>query len=184
MLGIMYTYHSTDSADLVHNFLPSHTQVLRDMILSFTLPQRVVGVRRTSLLGREANRVATEQYTTALGEAHEAAMRGAEWSWKEDENPVHRMCALLAGLCILLTGRNMGATDKIRKADAFAGRVQLPFLETDPPPPKVARLGFVPHRDEWLVYSVSKQGTPTVQLKHAGFDGLCMAALCLTSGTM
>lgn len=151
------------------------------MILSFTLPQHVIGVRRTPLLGREANRIATEQYTKALGDAHEAAMRGAEWCWKEDKNEVHKMCALLAGLCILLAGKGVGTADKIRKSDAFSGRVQLPFLETDPPPPGVLRLGFVPHCNEWFVYSVSKNGTPKVHMKDRGFTGLCMTTLCLTS---
>lgn len=150
------------------------------MILSFTLPPGVVGVRRVPLLGREANRIATEQHTAMLGAAHECAMRGAEWTWKEDEEEIHKTCALLAGLCIQMAGRG-GTADSIRKADAFHGRVQLPFLETDPPPAGVARIGFVPHRNEWVVYRVNRNGQPTVQLKHRGFEGLCMAALAVIS---
>lgn len=155
-------------------------QVLRDMILSFTLPQGVVGVRRTPLLGREANRIATEQHTEILGAAHECVMRGAEWTWKEDKEEIHKMSALIAGLCIQMAGRG-GTADAIRKSDAFHGRVQLPFLETDPPPPGVSRLGFVPHNNEWIVYSVDRKGRPNVQLKHQGFEGLCLAALAIMS---
>lgn len=155
-------------------------QTMRDIILSFTLPQGVVGVRRTPLLGREANRIATEQHTEILGAAHECAMRGAEWTWKEDKEEVHKMSALLAGLCIQMAGRG-GTADAIRKSDAFQGRVQLPFLETRSPPPGVSRLGFVPHNNEWVVYSVDRKGKPSVQLKHNGFEGLCLAALAVIS---
>lgn len=154
----------------------SGQQVLRDMILSFTLPRGVVGMRRTVLLGRETNRVATESYTKELGEAHEAAMRGAEWSWREDEEVVHQMAALLAGLCILVGGRGGGA-DYVRKGDAFRGRVQLPFLETPAPAPNVSRICYVPHSDEWMVYSVNQRGAAKVQLRHLGMEGLKMAVM-------
>lgn len=155
---------------------------MRDLILSFTLPQHVVGVRRTPLLDREANRLATEHHPVLLGSAHEAAMRGAEWSWAEDPEPVHKMAALLAGLCILMAGR--GETgDLLRKKDAFAGRVMLPFLETEPPPPSEKRLGYVPHHDEWLVYTVNRRGKPVVELRHAGLEGLSIAALLMASST-
>lgn len=106
-------------------------------------------------------------------------MRGAEWSWASDPEPVHKICALLSGLCILLAGRG-GTADYVRKHDAFSGRVLLPFLETAPPAPTVSRLGYVPHRNEWLVYTIGRNGHPKVELKHQGFEGLCMAALCLT----
>lgn len=155
-------------------------QVLRDLILSFTLPQSVVGVRRTPLLGREPNRIATEQYTVILGEAHEAAMRGAEWSWSDDPKEVHKMCALLSGLCILLGGRS-GSADLVRKNDAFRGRVQLPFLETMTPAPGLKRLGLIPHRNEWLVYTVDKKQRVKVNMKDRGFEGLCEAVLMITS---
>jgi hypothetical protein len=151
--------------------------VLRDMILSFTLPPRVLGRRRHALLTREANAKAAENFTAVVNAAHEAAMRGADWSWAEDTNEVHRMCALLAGLCMLTTGR--GDKDAIRKNDAFRGRVQLPFLQTRSPAPGVSRLGYVPHMDQWMIYTVGRNGLPKVELKHMGFDGLCLAALHL-----
>jgi len=155
-------------------------QVLRDIILSFTLPQSVVGVRRTPLLGREPNRIATEQYTVILGEAHEAAMRGAEWSWSDDPKEVHKMSALLSGLCILLGGRS-GSSDVVRKNDAFRGRVQLPFIETTHPATDIKRLGLIPHRNEWLVYSIDRKQRVKVHLKDTGFEGMCEAILMLTS---
>jgi len=138
-------------------------QVLRDMILSFTLPHYVVGVRKVPLLSREANIVATEHFTKLLGDAHETAMRGAEWTWTNDIDEMHKIGALLAGLCILLAGRG-GSTDIIRKSEAFKGRVQLPFLETTAPPSGTARMAFVPHRNEWMIYTVDKHGAPQVQM--------------------
>ena len=152
-------------------------QSMRDLILSFNLPPKVVGVRRFPLLSREANNIATAEYTSLLGDAHETAMAGAEWIWSNSENTTHRMCALLAGLCILLAGR--GSADHVRKSDCFRGRVLLPFLETTPPNPKVSRIELMPHQNQWVVYHVGKHGEPVVQLRASGFEGLCDAALLL-----
>lgn len=153
---------------------------MRDLILSFTLPQSVVGVRRTPLLGREANRVATQQFTKELGYAHEAAMRGAEWSWKEDKEQVHQMSALLAGLCILFAGRS-GSADIVRNMDAFNGRVQLPFLQTKLPPTGTKILTFVPDSNEWIVYKLDAKQSIDVLMKGCEMDGLCKAALLMMS---
>ena len=79
-----------------------------------------------------------------------------------------------------MAGRG-GTADTIRKSDAFGGRVSLPFLETGQPAANVSRLGFVPHRNEWIVYKVDRKGIPTVQLKHCGFEGLCLAVLAVMS---
>lgn len=148
--------------------------VLRDVILSFTLPRHVVGVRRTCLLTREANAKATAEYSEILNVAHEAAMRGAEWCWNEDDNEVHKMGALIAGIAVLLA---RGA-QSIRKDDAFEGRVDLPFLEARPPSPGVARMALLEESAEWIVYAISPQtGKPIVELRAAGYEGLCQAAL-------
>lgn len=148
--------------------------VLRDMILSFTLPRSVVGVRRTCLLTRDANAKATAEYTEILNAAHEAAMRAANYCWNEDTNEVHRMSALLAGIAVLLA-RN---AQSIRKDDAFDGRVDMPFLETTAPKPGVARLALLESTGEWIVYAISAStGRPDVQLRAAGFEGLCQATL-------
>lgn len=148
--------------------------VLRDIILSFTLPRDVVGVRRTCLLTREANAQATANYTEILNSAHEAAMRGAEWCWAEDTNEVHKMSSLIAGVAVLLAR----GQQSIRKDDAFEGRFDLPFLETRPPKEGLARMALMEATAEWIVYSVSPQtGKPIVQLRAAGFEGLCQATL-------
>ena len=122
--------------------------VLRDLILSFKLPRTVVGVRRTALLGRESNRIATEQHPGILGGAHDCAMRGARWTWDKDTDPVHKMCALLAGIAV----QSFENAQSVRKDDVFNGRVQLPFLETLPVEPTVKRLALLEHSHEWIVY--------------------------------
>lgn len=154
-------------------------QVLRDMILSMKLPQAVVGVRRTVLMSREANAIATRMYTSVLNEAHDAAMRGASWSWRSDEDPIHKLAALLSGLAVIMSKQK----DGIRKGDAFAGRVNLPFIECRPPPPDVARLALVQSTGEWVVYSVNSSGHPRVQLKDTGFSGMCSGVLLLLQST-
>ena len=147
--------------------------VLRDMILSFKLPASVVGVRRTLLLPREANQTATRLYTETLNASHEAAMRGAEWSWQSDPDPIHRVCAVLAGMAVIIAK----TPDLIRKGDAFRGRVSLPFFETLPPDSGVTRLALVPSTAAWVVYTVKSDGTPKVQASKGGFDGFCEMVL-------
>lgn len=146
--------------------------VLRDMILSFKLPVSVTGVRRTLLLSREANATATRLYTTILNDAHDAAMRGASWSFREDEDKIHNACALLAGLAVIMAKSKEG----VRKSRAFDGRVQLPFLETRPPDDGVDRLALV--NGTWVVYSM-RNGKPKIRVRGEGYDGLCSGALYL-----
>jgi len=137
-----------------------------------------VGVRRTCLLGRDANAKATAEYSEILNAAHEAAMRGAEWCWGKDENELHKMAALLAGIAVLL------AKDQhsIRKDDAFEGRVDFSFLETRPPMAGVSRMALLENSAEWVVYSTDERtGRPVVQLRASGFEGLCQAALLFVS---
>ena len=147
--------------------------VLRDMILSFKLPYNVVGVRRTLLLPREANLEATKNYTEILNLAHEAAMRGAEYSWESDPDQIHKVAAVLSGIAIILAE----TPEKVRKGDAFAGRITVPFIEARPPSEHSTRLGLVPSTKTWCVYKVQTNGTPTVQASKGGFDGFCEMAL-------
>jgi hypothetical protein len=147
--------------------------VLRDLILSFKLPQGVVGVRRTLLLSREANQLATKSYTDALNAAHEAAMRGANWSWESDPDQIHKMSAVLAGLAVILAK----TSDSVRKGNAFAGRVGLPFVDCTPPPPGVLRLGLVSSTGDWVVYKTNSSGKPRVTCRSTGFDGFCECVL-------
>jgi hypothetical protein len=153
--------------------------VLRDLILSFKLPRKVVGVRRTALLGRESNRIATESHHIILSAAHDCAMRGARWTWDKDEDPLHKMCALLAGLAV----QSFDSAQSVRKDDMYKGRVQLPFLETLTVEPSVQRLALLEHSHEWVVYSMNTGAQPVVRLRQAGFEGLA-AAVLLFSSTM
>ena len=153
---------------------------LRDLILSFTLPSNVVGVRRTCLLTRKANNVATKEYPLILNSAHDAAMRGASWSWTDDEEVLHKMCAILAGVAVLL----FETQQSLRKDDAFRGRISLPFLETrlqaeDESRP---RMHFNKDRNVWSVFEMRRgrgeEGlVPCVLYSGSGFEGFCDAVL-------
>ena len=147
--------------------------MLRDLILSFKLPRSVVRIRRTCLLSRESNKEATENYSTILTGAHDAAMRGAPWSYAEDPDPTHKMCALLAGLAVQLC-RN---SQSVRKDDMFYGRVELPFLETTTPDPFVPRLALIEHTGDWVVYHLDQRKSPVVQLRQQGLEGLKQGVL-------
>lgn len=150
--------------------------VLRDLILSFTLPREVLETRKTCLLTRECNNRATKEFPTTLGEAHDAAMRGAEYSFADDPNEIHKTCALLAGIAVCLTKN----AQSIRKDDAFRGRVSLPFLETrcDPCDEFKPRMQFTPDTREWIIYKL-KPGTnlPNIEFKASGFEGFCRACI-------
>jgi len=148
-------------------------QVLRDLILSFKLPRFVVGVRRTCLLSRQANKVATEKYSEILTGGHEAAMRGARWTYDNDADEIHKICALLAGIAVM----QCRDAQSVRKDDIFGGRVSLPFLETFPPEPGTTRLALLESTDEWVVYTVDAKSKPTVKLRQRGFDGLKQSML-------
>lgn len=150
---------------------------LRDLVLSFKLPRSVVGVRRTSLLGREANKEATTNYSETLGGAHDCAMRGAPWTYAKDTDETHKMCALLSGLAVQMFKHNQSP----RKDDMFYGRVDLPFLETTSPPPGVTRLALIEHTHEWIVYHLTDRQVPVVQLRQQGFEGLKNAVLLFSS---
>ena len=151
--------------------------VLRDLILSFKLPRGVVRVRRACLLSRDSNKAATEKYTYVLGVAHDAAMRGARWSYEKDADETHKMCSILAGLAVMMCKN----AQSVRKDDMYYGRVTLPFLETTPPGPGVARMALIEHTHEWIVYSLGFNGQPIVHLRQRGYDGLCQAAVLFCS---
>jgi hypothetical protein len=150
--------------------------VLRDLILSFTLPRNVVGVRKTCLLTRKANNRATKEHPLILGEAHEAAMRGAEYSFADDPKIIHKICALLAGIAVILTKN----AQSIRRDDAFQGRVSLPFLETklEKRFEFMPRLHYISDSNDWVVYKMSsKTGMPIVEFRGGGYEGCCQACL-------
>lgn len=160
--------HIVDCAESEHG-----QQIFRDLILSFRLPRGIVGTRRTCLLSREANAEATRRFPEVLGAAHSAAMHGARWTWDEDDDPVHKMCALLAGIAV----NACDDVDGMRRADAFSGRVDLPFLKTQAPQPGTVRLALLAHSNEWVVYSTDTSGAIRVRLRATGHEG--MRAACL-----
>ena len=150
--------------------------ILRDLILSFKLPQQAVGVRRTICLSRASNSAATKQYPEILNSAHDAAMRGALWTYQEDPDEIHKIATLLAGFALVLVKNK----DDIRKGNAFRGRVCLPFLDGPPPPPSVTRLALLPETNEWVVYSLSTSGKPKVRCKKQGYGGFCEGLLLVS----
>lgn len=154
--------------------------ILRDLMLSFLLPRSVVGHRRTLALSREASTAATAGYALITETAHQTAMQGPEFIWRNSTSELKRMCALLAGIAVLTTKTT---DDMVRKATAFDGLVQLPFLETVPPPLTQQRLALVPTTRSWVLYTVSPKGMPIVELSKRGFQGLLYAALAFKEHT-
>jgi hypothetical protein len=147
-------------------------QVIRDMVLSFRLPSATVGVRRTLLLARAAAAAATKSHTDTLNECHNLAMRGAAWTFASDEDPLHRMCAVLAGMAVILAKNS----EAIRKGAAFGGRVQLPFLSPPPPTDGSSVLSLLPASNTWVVFSIVHD-RPRVRMRAHGVDGFFACAL-------
>ena len=128
------------------------------------------------LLTRESNNLATKEYPLILGEAHDAAMRGAEYSFADDPKVLHKICALLAGVAVILTKN----AQSIRRDDAFRGRVCLPFLETkiEKQFEFLPRLHYLSETDEWIVWKLSsKTRMPMVEFRGVGYEGCCRACL-------
>jgi hypothetical protein len=150
-------------------------QVMRDTMLSLLMPYGEIGVRRVLLLSREASTLAGVNHPGLVQRAHEVAMAGPEWIWRNATEEVERMCALLAGVAVLTT---KGGDDPIRKADAFGGRVQLPFLETNAPVASALRVMFIRKTQKWVLYQLNAgDGMPVIQSCQKGFVGLCNTLL-------
>ena len=141
-------------------------QVLRDLILSFLLPRELLGARKTLLLPREASKRAGVEHGMLLSQAHDAAMRGAPWSYSDDENETHKICALLSGLAMLQLAKQKNAD--VRLAMPFDGLLQIGFLELLPCTHK-KRLVYDEEMDTWRVYS---RNPLTIHARGVGLDGL------------
>jgi hypothetical protein len=151
--------------------------VLRDLVLSFLAPRRVLGTRRTLLLPRDVADAINRDLPWLAAIAHSAAMQGAEWTWKHSRSELKRTCALLAGVALLTT---KGTDDVIRKATAFSGLVQLPFIEVPAPGRRTQqRLALVPTSRSWVLFSLQANGQPMIEVSQAGFDGLLFCVLAL-----
>jgi len=183
---VVYASSDECNEDLMTIILAGESEAgqscLRDIIVSFLLPKDVIGVRRTLLLSREISARVASEYPWVAGIAHETAMIGCENVWKTSKSELKRACALLAGFAMLSTSGC--GDDMIRKSTAFDGRVQLPFLECAPPAAAASSVGapckmlaLVPSTRSWVIYSISHDGKPLVDLSNRGLDGLCMALL-------
>jgi hypothetical protein len=150
---------------------------IRDVLLSFVAPKRVVGQRRTLALDRETSDLLTRNYPWLAACAHAAAMEGAEYIWSKSGSELKRSVVLLTGIALLTTPSNVD--DVLRKATAGGGRIQLPFWATKPPAPDVARLALVASTQSWVVYTLSAKGKPTTCFSGTGLQGLETAALVL-----
>ena len=144
----------------------SFPRVLRDLILSFLLPRELLGARKTLLLPREASKRAGVEHGLLLSQAHDAAMRGAPWSFSDDPEKVHRVCALLSGLAMLQLAKAKQAD--VRIAVPFDGMVQIGFLELQPSTHK-KKLVYDEEIDTWRVYS---RDPLTIHARGAGLEGL------------
>lgn len=153
-------------------------QVVRDIMLSFLLPSSHVGVRRTLLLTREASTRAGVDHPTFVQRSHDTAMAGTEWIWTKGDDTLERMCCLLAGLAVLTTKADH---DPIRKADAFGGRLLVPFFETKAPPRDAYRIALVPRSRRWILFHLDKRNNPQILSSQRGFKGLCDAVLQLVA---
>ena len=151
--------------------------ILRDMVLSWLLPPRLVGVRRGLMLSRATSTAAGVDWPLAVQRAHDVAMSGCEFIWENGTDELERMCCLLTGLAILTT---KGGDDPIRKLDAFKGRVSLPWFETAAPSDdKALRLTLVPEARKWIVFTLGPSGSPRVVSALTGFEGMCESVLIM-----
>ena len=109
-------------------------------------------------------------------------MRGAEYSWNDDPKLIHKICALLAGIAVILTKNSQS----IRRDDAFRGRVCLPFLETctEKELEYLPRMHYLADSDDWVIYTLpsaksksARSSLPSIEFRGRGFDGCCQACL-------
>ena len=140
----------------------------RDLILSFRLPRKVVGLRLSLLLSREAHAEARKANSDVLHRAHGFAMRGPLHTWKHNSTDmIERACAILAGAAMLMS---TGNSEDVRNGIAFEGRIWLPFLATP-----ITALGSVKHRifycdDEWVLCDAAHD--PQITVSRKGIEGL------------
>lgn len=156
---------------------------LKDIVLSFLLPRRIVGCRRSILIDRTVAHIATQHYAIHVARAHEAAMCSANLIWtkyregvidrtEQPEYDIEVVASLLSGVAMLLSS----SAEEARRGDAFKGRVELPFLCASPPS-EGARISLL--WGEWNCYTMTTSGKITVLHKQPGVEGLkrCVALL-------
>lgn len=149
---------------------------LKDLLLSFILPRRVIGCRKSILIDRNTAKIATEQYPLAVARAHETAQSTAAALWarsdEEDACDLDTNCALLAGIAMLLCTTAHDA----RRGTAFGGRISLPFLRPAAPQsgPRI-----VLSDEEWTCYVIQSGGSIEVLYRGGKSEGLKRCILIL-----
>jgi hypothetical protein len=103
-------------------------------------------------------------------------MEGIEWTWEHSEDPLKLMCALLTAVACLTTREG---EDPIRKADAFAGVVSLPFLNARTPEGNQMRVSLVAESRRWVLFKM-QNGEPVVQTSVEGLEGAKLALVGLS----
>jgi hypothetical protein len=103
----------------------SGQQILRDLMISFTVPVVKLQLRRSFTISQSTINALNDEHSIQLQQAHHVAMTGVNYVFAHSDDPIERMCCFLAGLGVLLTKGD------IRKDFAFSSRVVLPFFEVD-----------------------------------------------------
>ena len=94
----------------------------------------------------------------------------------QDSDAVERACALLSGLAMNMSP----SADATRTGDAFAGRVELPFLATRAPAPTLGRIAL--NGGVWYYYRINPTARSTrsplqVLIRGTGLAGLLACAV-------
>lgn len=150
------------------------------LLLSCSLPQGVVRHRRRITLSRHVMRYATAAHLDVVERAYRCANVSPEIVWLNAHDvytPCERACALLSGLCVALDARD--------SEDAFAGRVELPFLQTTCADESATRLHYSASTDVWTLYSRGRAHRRAVEVltRGEGIDALVAGVLGLLAST-
>lgn len=152
---------------------------MRDIYLSFCLPQNDVGMRRTLLLPRAVHTKSRTKHPAIMHEAHEVAMLGASNVWaSSDQDDMAKSCVLLSAVAMLLCKSG----SDIRKIAAFAGRVGLPFVEKTPG--QNGAMHIVLCDVTWWALSNGDGRDTKVLYSGDGLLGLCRCVLLLAENKL
>ena len=152
--------------------------ILRDMVVSFSIPTAVLGVRGTLLIPRATAARVVDSYPEISQLAHETAMAGSVWVFENVEDDMRVACAVLAGLACLLAGH-----DDLRspQSNPFAGLVTLPFLVGRPSATGEASILHNAEVNSWTVYQHDASGGVRTKCAASGLAGLFVCVSCLLS---
>lgn len=147
--------------------------ILRDLVISFMIPTHVLGTRTTLLITRDVSSKVTDSYPLVAQLAHETAMAGPDWTYKNTTDDMRVACAALAGLaCVLADGQDVRSG-----IVPFDGLVSLPFLVT--PQGDGTRLAFVPSTNTWVLYRTECDDSVKPVSSAVGLRGLLVGISCL-----